>query len=130
MTTYYSPSKNAFYESEINTSIPEDVLEITEKKKQELLSGQAKGLVITPDVSGNPILKGDLDNLENKLEIIWRNSELVKADIELNKVQDSDPKAVGTVSQWREYRKALRGWPENSNFPNKEFRPKAPDYKE
>lgn len=60
-------------------------------------------------------------------ERAWRNYELSRSDIELNKVQDSDSRAVGSVSDWRDYRKALRGWPDNNNFPNNEFRPKAPD---
>jgi hypothetical protein len=60
----------------------------------------------------------------------WRDSELINADIELNKVQDSDPKATGTVSDWRTYRKALRAWPEDKNFPKQEFRPKSPMNKE
>lgn len=49
-------------------------------------------------------------------ERLWRNGELVRADEELNKVQDADPKAVGTVAQWREYRRALRNYPETDNF--------------
>ena len=60
-------------------------------------------------------------------EKAWRDSELIRADIELYKVQDSDPKAVGTVAGWREYRKALRAWPEHKDFPNKEKRPVSPD---
>lgn len=62
-------------------------------------------------------------------ERTWRNNELFRSDIELNKVQDSDPKATGSVSDWRGYRKALRDWPDSNNFPNNEFRPKAPDAK-
>ena len=62
------------------------------------------------------------------MERVWRNGELDRADIELNKVQDG--MGFGSVSEWREYRKALRDWPEHPDFPNKEFRPKAPDYKE
>lgn len=57
----------------------------------------------------------------------WRDSELIRADIELCKVQDSDPKAVGTVAGWREYRKALRAWPEHESFPDSAQRPVAPD---
>ena len=57
----------------------------------------------------------------------WRDAELIRADIELNKVQDSDPKSVGSVSQWREYRKALRSYPESEGFPNKDLRPVSPD---
>lgn len=57
----------------------------------------------------------------------WRDVELIRADIELNKVQDSDPKSKGSVSAWREYRKALRAWPEHQDFPDKSKRPVAPD---
>ena len=66
-------------------------------------------------------------DMEKLLERGWRNKELVRSDIELNKVQDTDPQAKGTVSQWREYRKALRAWPENKDFPNKGKRPVSPD---
>lgn len=60
-------------------------------------------------------------------ERIWRDAELLRADEELNKVQDSDPKAIGTVTQWREYRRALRGIPELAGFPTSHVRPIAPD---
>lgn len=63
------------------------------------------------------------------LERLWRNKEISRADVELNKVQDSDPKAKGTVAEWREYRKQLRAWPSTKGFPNKQYRPKAPDAK-
>ena len=66
----------------------------------------------------------DISSIQERL---WRDAELARADIELNKVQDSDPKAVGTVAGWREYRKALRAWPEHKDFPNKEKRPVPPD---
>lgn len=58
-------------------------------------------------------------------ERLWRNAELARADIELNKVQDGV--GSGTVSAWREYRCALRDWPEDSNFPQADKRPTAPD---
>jgi len=57
----------------------------------------------------------------------WRDTELERADVELFKVQDGDPKAVGSVSDWRQYRKELRAWPEHEGFPLKANRPKAPD---
>lgn len=63
----------------------------------------------------------------NIVELSWLDVELIRASNELDKVQDSDPKSVGSVSDWRNYRKALRSWPEALSFPNKEFRPKAPD---
>lgn len=61
------------------------------------------------------------------LERQWRDEELVRADKELNKVQDSDSKAIGTVGDWRAYRKNLRSLPEHELFPTIEARPVAPD---
>lgn len=55
----------------------------------------------------------------------WRNGELDRADIELNKVQDG--MGTGTVTAWREYRCALRNWPEHESFPDSAQRPVAPD---
>ena len=67
---------------------------------------------------------------EELQELVWRDAQLSFADHELNKVQDSDPKAIGTVGEWRTYRKELRNWPEDSNFPDKQKRPVSPDMKE
>ncbi len=60
-------------------------------------------------------------------ERAWRNQELIRADYELNKVQDADLKAVGTVGAWREYRKALRQYPQHKDFPSPDSRPKSPE---
>ena len=59
------------------------------------------------------------------VERAWRDGELNRADIELNKVQDG--MGTGTVAQWREYRCALRNWSEHESFPDSSFRPSAPD---
>lgn len=58
-------------------------------------------------------------------EKLWRNTELSRADIELNKVQDGV--GVGSVAAWRQYRIDLRNWPEDKEFPNPAARPVAPD---
>lgn len=55
----------------------------------------------------------------------WRDWELVRADRELNKVQDG--MGTGTVSAWRSYRCSLRNWPADENFPEQLHRPVAPD---
>ena len=57
----------------------------------------------------------------------WRDSELARADVELNKVQDG--MGVGTVTQWRAYRVALRNWPTTDGWPES-TKPVSPDYKE
>lgn len=59
-------------------------------------------------------------------ELSWCRYEMERARDELEKVQDSDDKAFGSVAEWRTYRKALRAWPEHENFPDKNFRPINP----
>lgn len=51
----------------------------------------------------------------------WRDAELAKSDVELYKVQDG--RGTGLVSDWRDYRNALRDWPEHESFPEPAFRP-------
>ena len=55
----------------------------------------------------------------------WRDAELFRADIEINKSED----ALGAfdAETWRAYRQALRDWPADPNFPDSDFRPSAPD---
>ena len=79
------------------------------------------------NVSQSWLFPGWSDDLESgESERAWRNSELYRADVELNKSQDGD--GVGTVKAWREYRKSLRAWPDTKGFPSREFRPVAPDF--
>lgn len=59
------------------------------------------------------------------VERIWRDTELRRAGIELNKVQDG--MGVGSVSAWREYRCALRNLPQHELFRAIEARPTVPD---
>lgn len=128
MKVYFDPISKGFYQSDIHSEIPPSAIEITDEKRWELIEGQSRGMVIV--VNGNEVaLQDDEPTEEDKavVERLWRDAELARADIELYKVQDSDPKAVGTVAGWREYRKALRAWPEHEDFPNKEKRPVAPD---
>lgn len=58
-------------------------------------------------------------------ERAWRNSELVRTDIELSKVREGASKAVGTEQDWVDYRNALRDYPEQEDFPNV-LRPVSP----
>lgn len=66
----------------------------------------------------------DMASLAHR-ERVWRDVELSRADIILNKIQDGMT-GYGTVGQWRAYRVELRNWPANDNFPNNELRPAAP----
>lgn len=74
----------------------------------------------------NPPLAPPTPEQLASVERSWRNGELARADIELNKVQDG--MGVGTVASWREYRCLLRDWPQHTSFPDSSFRPVAPDF--
>ena len=56
MTIYYSKSNQAFYDSTIHTTWPEDVVEITAEYHATLLAGQAQGKTIMPGKDGKPVL--------------------------------------------------------------------------
>ena len=134
MKYYVSPSTLGFYVDKINNHIPSDAIQLSQDVYLSLLSGVNSGYEIDFELSDQLTLKKivSIQTIENlsKDERFWRNTELTRADYELNKVQDSDHSAVGSVGEWRTYRKALRAWPEQVGFPNKEFSPKAPDFKE
>lgn len=125
---FYNHSVSAFYDTEINVEIPNNSVEISKKTYLELLRGLSSGGEISIDATGKPFITEKIDNsITASQERAWRNSELLRADVELYKVQDADPKATGSVSAWREYKKALRNLPEHQLFPSIEARPVAPD---
>lgn len=128
MINYYSASAQGFFTSEVNgENIPSDCVEITEEYKAYLLSSESSAKKIAPDENGYPIIVDAVLSDENRvmIERAWRDSELIQADVELNKVQDADPKAIGTVAQWRQYRKELRAYPESEGF-SSGIRPVSP----
>jgi hypothetical protein len=130
METFYSPSTGGFYHKTVHgKNMPVDIVSVSTQKYEELMVGQALGKQITPSEGGMPELTEYIPSTETLKEVerSWRNSELFRADVGLYKAQDSDPKASGSVAAWREYRKALRAWPDHKEFPNIEFRPVAPD---
>lgn len=97
---------------------------VTKEKYTNLLNEQSSGKEIF--IEGDNVLsRAVYQDLEN-IERAWRNAELQRSDVELNKVQDSDPKAIGNVSDWRHYRRLLRAWPDDVNFPDNQFRPVSP----
>ncbi len=59
------------------------------------------------------------------IERRWRDSELLKADIEIAKAQDEGGILAG--DNYRQYRIQLRDWPEHTEFPDKNFRPQVGD---
>ena len=81
------------------------------KMMQEVKAGEAE--IIPFDHKA-----AEVERLKNEARE-WRNSELLKADIEINKIEDSGGESMG----YRKYRMALREWPQSVGFPKK-ARPK------
>lgn len=131
MKIYFDPITRGFYQTDLHKRIPDTAIEITDSLRWELIKGMSAGKTISIE-NGTVTLKDRSFNDQELAteERLWRDFELLKADVELYKVQDCDAKSSTTVSQWREYRKQLRAWPESLGFPNKENRPKAPNHKE
>lgn len=134
MKVYFSPSKLSFYPEEFMDDYKkagtwaDDAFLIPYSYFTKFALNQAPKNKELGCVGGFPEwVDVELTNSDIEMsERLWRNSELIRADLELNKVQDSDPKSIGSVSQWREYRKALRAWPESPYFPSKDKRPVSP----
>jgi hypothetical protein len=55
MTFFYSKKDGGFYVSEIHTTMPDDVVEISEDHWKSLLEDQGNGKIISADSNGNPV---------------------------------------------------------------------------
>jgi hypothetical protein len=125
---YYSASVNGFFHEGLQDNFPSDSVEISKDTYEELQLAATLMHRIVPNEFGYPSLESIPETDPRSWnEKIWVEQELQKVRDELEKVQDSDTNAVGSVSTWRTYRKALRAWQDNENFPNVEFRPKYKD---
>ena len=116
---YYSPSTKGFYDSEFNTTIPEDAISITNIEYRTLHEGLVDGKQILV-VNGKPTL------VEPKIVATWedvrrkRNSLLSKSDF--TQLLDYP----GNKEAWAEYRQQLRDIPEKFSDPNEVIWPPQP----
>ncbi|MCM8743185.1 phage tail assembly chaperone [Pseudomonas koreensis] len=117
--------------------IPEGAKLIEAEQYQALLDGQAVGKVITADADGYPVLTDQPAPTVEQLaeqERKWRDGELLATDQMVSRHRDEleeNAATTLTVDQYAElqsYRRALRNWPENGEFPFLEHRPPAPDW--
>jgi hypothetical protein len=128
---YFSPSNNAFYPSDLidayqsSGSWPEDVRIVPDEVFMLYSSTPPQGRYRGVDDKGDPIwvLAENKENLV-AAERFWRNQQLSISDIHINKLQDGYCK--GSIKEWRNFRNALREWPQHERFPDKNFRPKQP----
>lgn len=136
MKHFYSDKAKAFYIEDLRAAYeaagtwPDDAIAITEEQYEALLEGLGDVTKVIKVDAKKKLKLGNRSSSELKeinvaQERSWRDLELTRADVELLKAEDGD--GVGEPSDWRKYRVALRAWPSASKFPDKSFRPVAPD---
>ncbi|WP_434558412.1 phage tail protein [Pseudomonas sp. Z5-35] len=139
MTLYSSKTTGGFYDDSIHSAekIPPDAVEITQKLYTELHEGQSLGKRISSGEDGYPILvdpPAQSPEFLAAIERLWRDGQLVLTDGMVARHRDEleeTPETTLSVEQYSElqaYRRALRKWPETSEFPLVDHRPIVPSW--
>ncbi|MFJ2536619.1 tail fiber assembly protein [Pseudomonas sp. NPDC087614] len=124
-----------FYNSAVYASLPEDIVEISDKRHRELLAGQEVGKIIVWGDDGSPMLVDSLPTSDDELAAVertWRDQRLSETDGVVTRHRDEVEEGVATTltaeqyAELQEYRRALRNWPEAGEFPLIDHRPPAP----
>ncbi len=134
---FYSKATKGFYDESIHSSMPDDVVEISDEKHAELMGGQAAGKVISCGDDGYPFLTEPppvSDEVLKLNERVWRDAQLSATDGVVSRHRDELEEAQVTTltpaqySELQVYRRALRNWPEAGEFPLIDHRPQPPSW--
>ncbi len=134
---FTSKSTRGFYDAEIHTSMPDDVVEISVENHAELLAGQSEGKVITWGDDGYPVLVDPPPLTADEMaatERVWRDLRLAETDSVVTRHRDeleSGGPTTLTAEQYTDlqgYRRQLRDWPQGTEFPLVDHRPAPPPW--
>lgn len=129
---YYSPSKDCFYPADWLKDYPtppSDLMGVSDEVFTEFSINKSGRTRLFID--GEFEWSSDVKETTPSEARAWRDSELRRADIEINKIQDSSStKGSKKLCDWRKYRCNLRDWPASAGFPLDTSRPNPPDYEE
>ena len=113
---YYSAANGGFYLEGVSPEIPEDAMEVSEEKYNELMSGQATGKEIKAGKDGAPELV-DPPALTQGQEVALaenqRSSLMAEAALSVSPLQDAVDLGDATeeeealLKSWKQYRVAL-----------------------
>lgn len=135
MMIFWSASSKCFYDSRINSGMPEDAIEISGQLRDQLIVGELSGKVISADQSGWPVLQDPAPPSNDDVisaEREWRDAELQRVswlrDRHRDQLDLELPLSLQAVSfsELLVYIQALRDWPQSSSFPDSQYRPVAP----
>lgn len=137
MTVFYSPQTGFFYDDRVCTYIPDDAREFAVEDRDALLAQANNGKRISngPDdwpvlIDASPLAEQELAQVER----YWRSVQLIATDGVVSRHRDEledVAKTTLTAEQYSElqaYRRALRNWPDDGEFPLSEHRPQAPTW--
>ncbi|CAI8907045.1 Phage tail protein [Pseudomonas chlororaphis] len=137
MTVFFSPSTGFFYDDQVCESIPHDVIEFSATERDALLSAQGHGRYVGILPDGRPgLIDSPPQSPEQLAEVerFWRFRQLSTTDGVVTRHRDELEDGVTTTltpeqyTELQAYRRALRDWPENGEFPLAEHRPVAPPW--
>lgn len=132
---FFSKTNNSFYAEslkaryEASGSWPDDLVEVSDEDYQKYIQVPPEGKKRGATRGGKPtwiaIPKNEILERDQTLARYWRNDELLRVDVVINKIEDFE--IEGDSKVWRKYRVALRNWPQAEGFPSDESKPVAPD---
>ncbi|MBC3208843.1 hypothetical protein HU755_18735 [Pseudomonas sp. SWRI111] len=134
---YFSPSTcGAYLPSVHEADIPDDVVVVSVRDWESLLEALAKTPKrIGAGPGGQPVLLAPAPVEKEALaanEINWRNAQLSVSDGLVARHRDEQESSTVTTlttaqySDLQSYRRQLRDWPQDDDFPSTEHRPQAP----
>jgi hypothetical protein len=108
MKIFYAASTNGFYNDEMHHTLPDDAIEITEERHEELFNGQQNGNQITADENGHPVLiPRVIDPLISERRRVSQLRKLL-ADSDFKTLPDYDGEMGNIILERRSWRNELR----------------------
>ncbi|MGL6246440.1 phage tail assembly chaperone [Pseudomonas sp.] len=126
MKIYWSSSARSFFDSRINTVLPQDAVEISSEHRDQLLAGEQRNCRIGADVDGRPMLEECPDRVSEfaaAVERTWRDARLLETDAIVARHRDQLEAGIETTlsksryETLQAYRFDLRNWPTSRGFP-------------
>jgi hypothetical protein len=134
MTIFFSPGAVGFYDDEVNSVIPADVIEIDKEVCDALFQGRSHGRRIGVGPDGGPVLLDPAEDYTAAIERAWRDTEIARVtwlrDRHRDELELGGATSI-TPSQYTEllaFIQSLRDWPQSEAFPDTPRRPEAPPW--
>ncbi|PNB74898.1 phage tail protein [Pseudomonas sp. GW456-E7] len=133
---YSSKTTGLFHDSDVSSELPADAIEISHELHSELLNGQSQLNKINFDTEPPSLIERPPMSPEQLADIerAWRDVQLAKTDGLVARQRDeldAGEATTLTAEQYAElqvYRRELRDWPQEPEFPLTDHRPLAPSW--